>query len=452
MTRPYAGQTEAAMRDAVSVAVDHAVALGADGVSAGARAGGGLRIVVRDGIADTALRDSHQTLWLTVFRGGRSGSASSSALDAGSIRRAADEAFAIAGHVGSDPMAGLADPDTLALDGLMPPMLAPSGLDAPALRDIAVEGEALARSCSAPVGVDLRVTEAGAASSDTVTALATSAGFCRSAATSIHRRWAMVLAQGPDGAVQEVGQTSDRRFDALDDAATVAAGAVARAVARLGGRRIPGRAAPVLFDARIAATLVEDIVGALSGGPQHRRASFLLDTLDRPVAPVHLDLTEDPFEPWGMASGGFDGEGVAGRARSIIAGGVVQGYLLATASARRLGMRSTGNADGPWNLRLTSSAPGGDAAAMRGLLHTGLIVTQLLGGATDPVSGTWTRAVEGLWVENGTVIHPVADVTLGGTMRDMMAGIVAVGDDVYRNGAIRCGSILVETMHIGGSS
>ena len=440
------------MRDAVSMAVDHAVTLGADGVSAGARAGGGIRIVVRDGIADTALRDNHQSLWLTVFRGGRSGSASSAALDARSIRRAADEAFAIAGHVGSDPMAGLADADMLALDGPMPPMLAPSGLDAPALRDVALEIEALAQSRPGAAGVDLRVTEAGAASSDVVTALATSAGFCRSAASSIHRRWVMVLAQGPDGSVQDVGQTSDRRFGALQDAATVAAGTIARATARLGGRRIAGRAAPVLFDARIASTLVEDIVGALSGGPQCRKASFLLDTLDRPVAPAHIDLSEDPFEPWGMASGGFDGEGVAGRTRAIIADGVVQGYLLATASARRLGMQSTGNADGPWNVRLTSQLDSGDADAMRAMLHTGLIVTQLLGGATDPVSGTWTRAVEGLWVENGVVIHPVADITLGGTMRDMMAGIVAIGTDVYRNGAIRCGSILIETMRIGGSA
>ncbi len=452
MSAPYTMQDEVTLRAAAQLAVDHGGSLGADGVTATARAGGGVRIVVRDGTAETALRDVYQTLGLTVFRDGRSGSASTAALDPDSIRRAATEAYAIAGHVEADPAAGLADPTMLALEGQVPPMLAPSGKAPGDLIDLALEMEALAREQPAPAGRSVRVTEAGAASSDAMMALATSTGFCRSVAQSSHGRWAMVLAQGADGAVQDHDETSDRRFDRLADPAMVAASAVARALAQLGGRSIASRRVPVLFDARIAAVIVGDLVGALSGGSQYRRASFLPDAIGTRVAAPHIQLSEDPYEPYGMASGGFDGEGVAGIARPIIADGVAQGYFLATASARRLGMQSTGNAGGPWNLRFTSSAPGGDMVAMRRRLDTGLVVTQLMGGATDPVSGTWTRAVGGFWVEGGVIVHPVTDITLAGSMRDMLSGIVAIGDDIHRSGAIRSGSILVDAMQIGGTA
>ncbi len=452
MTTLYTTQDEATLRDAAALAVDHAGALGADGVSASAVAGGGIRIVVRDGVADTAVRDGYQSLGVTVFRNGRSGSASTAALDAPAIRRAADEAFAIAGHVQPDATAGLADPASLSMTGWIPDLLAPSGKDAAALLDLALESEALALARPVVPGVSLRISEAGAASDDRIMALATSAGFCRSIASSSHGRWIMALAQGADGAAQDYDETSDRRFDRLVDPGVVAARAIERTVGKLGARAIAGRRAPILFDARIASAIVSDLVTALSGGLQYRRASWLLDAMDRPIAPDHVDLQEDPFEPFGMASGAFDAEGVAGTTRRVIDGGVVRGYFLASYSARRLGLRSTGNANGPWNLQLVSRDASGDGAAMRARLGTGLLVTELLGGATDPVTGTWTRAVGGFWVERGEIVHPVGDVTVAGTMPAMLAGLVAIGNDVHRSGAVRSGSILIDDMQIGGAA
>lgn len=450
--RRYAPQGEGALCDAAALAVEHARRLGADASSASAQASGGVRIVVRGGVAETAQRDGHQSLDCTVYRNGCRGSASSVALDAASIRRAVEEAMAIARHVQPDPFAGLADPDLLAHVTPQPPMFSPSEDDAGDLLDTALAIEASVTAGPRTPAIDVRVTEAGVATSDSAYALATSAGFCRSGSGSNHGRWAMVLAQAGADAVQDYEESSERCADRLACVSRLAADAVARTAAQLGARGLDSRRAPVILAPRAAVDLVSDLVGALNGGAQYRGASFLPDAIDRQVAAAHLDLVEDPYVPFGMASGAFDGEGVAGSRRDILSGGVARGYFLATASARRLGRQSTGNANGPWNLHLASSAPGGDAAALRRMMDTGLVVTRLLGGATDPVTGNWTRAVAGFWIERGEIVHPVQDITVGGRVETMLRDIVAVGSDSRRAGAITTGSILIDAMQIGGAA
>ncbi|MDO7835643.1 metallopeptidase TldD-related protein [Sphingobium sp. HBC34] len=145
-------------------------------------------------------------------------------------------------------------------------------------------------------------------------------------------------------------------------------------------------------------------------------------------------------------------EGVAGSARSVVGGGIVEGLFLSCQSARKLGLRSTGNADGFYNLRLCSDAAAGDLQAMLRRLDCGLFVTDFLGGSTDPATGTWTRAVRGFWVEGGAVAHAVTDVTLAGSMPVMLQNIRAIGDDVERHDAIRTGSILIDDMQVGGGA
>ena len=137
---------------------------------------------------------------------------------------------------------------------------------------------------------------------------------------------------------------------------------------------------------------------------------------------------------------------------ATVRNGMAEGLFLSAFTARKLGMAPTGNADGFYNLRLTSDADGGDWEAMLRRLGTGLVVTALQGGSTDPASGNWTRAINGLWVEGGVIAHAVTDVTLAGSMPAMLTGIVAVGSDVERQGAIRTGPILIDQMQIGGSA
>ncbi|MDO7837071.1 metallopeptidase TldD-related protein [Sphingobium sp. HBC34] len=441
----------ARMQDVAAQAVKIAQAVGADQAVATARANAGIKVTARMGETDTALRDAGQGLTLTLYRGARAGTATTAALDPAAIRRAAEEAFAIADLVGEDADSLPPSLAQMAVDTPLPPIDAPSGRDPASLRALALEGDALLRGATVP-GVMIETIASGVLSSEGGMALATSAGFCRGEIFSFHSAWLVALARDAGGAVNDSADSQDRRFDSLEPMAVLAERVIARATGKLGARTLPSQRCPVLFEARVATALIGDLVGALSGNPQQRGTTFLPDALGKTVAAPHLDLMEDPFEPYGLASGGFDREGVAGSRRAILNGGVVEGLFLGTRSARRLGMTSTGNADGPWNLRLASRAGSESFETLCRQMGRGLIVRGLTGGATDPVSGNWTYAVVGTWVEDGVLVHAVADVTVGGNMRDMLMGIVAVGDDMHRAGAVRTGSILIDGLQIGGAA
>ena len=440
----------AEMEEVADCAVAIARALGADHAVASARASAGVRVTAREGATDTALRDARQGLTLTVYRGARAGTASTAALDAAAVRRAAEEAFALAGRVSEDPEGLPPDLDQMAVDTPSPPLDAPADLDISALRAMALRGDALIRAARPGPGIGVETVAAGASSSEVATAMATSTGFRRGQLATVHNIWAVALARDASGAANDSAESVDRRFNALDSIETLAARAAEGAAGRLGARAVVTHTGPVIFEARVATALVGALVAALSGASQNRGATFLPGVLGQAAAAEHLDLTEDPSEPYGLASGAFDSEGVAGRRRAILNAGVVEGYFLRTRSARQLGMVSTGNADGPWNLRLSSRAPGGSLDALRRLMGRGLVVTRLMGGAADPITGNWTYAVAGSWIENGETVHAVTDVTVGGNLKDMLRAIVAVGDDTHRAGAIRTGSILIDGLRIGG--
>lgn len=328
-------------------------------------------------------------------------------------------------------------------------------VDSPRNPEILLDAaQAIDKAASEIVATDrrLRTGESVAVATEGLWALATSDGFCRSVMHSNDARWSVMLAQDEGGSNSAVCQSKERRIDALIQPATLVQCAAERARDALGARTIGSRRCPVLFDPRTASTLVGELASALTGHAQYRKMSFLRDPVGRSVTASHLDLNEDPFEPLGLASGGFDSEGIAGSKRAILRQGVVEALFLSTFSARKLGMLPTGNADGFYNLRLTSSAASGDWQAMLEMLGSGLAVTQFQGGKTDPASGNWTQAVKGLWIENGQVIHAVTDVTLAGNMLKMLTDIRAVGNDTERNGAIRTGSILVDNMQIGGTA
>lgn len=426
-------------------------ALGADTVVASASASAGIRVKARGGEVDTALRDARQGLSLTLYRGAAAGNVSTAALDDAAIHLAAEEAFALAGITTGDLTALPPDLPQMATYTPLPPLHAPSGRDAKDLRVIALAGDAMIRETSAAAGITIDTVAADVSTSEGITALATSAGFCRSQIYSTHGIWAVALARDADGAANDSAGSSDRRYNMLEPMRTLADTAVARAVSQLGGRAVASHRGPVLFEARAAAALLGDLIAALTGSRQHAGATFLPAMLGRSVAAAHLDLSEDPFEAYGLASGGFDGEGIAGSRRAILNAGVAEGYFLGVRSARQLGMTPTGNAGGPWNLRFTSRTDGGSFDALCRRMERGLVISRIMGGATDPVTGNWTYAVSGTWMEGGMPTHAVADVTVGGNLRDMLMAIDAVGDDVHRSGAIRTGSLLIDGMQIGGA-
>lgn len=441
-------QTETELREAAQLAVELAGRRGAR-ARASVHHDAVARIAVRDGEVETAERSGGQGLGLTVFHEGRRGSASTAGFDRAAVERVVEEAMLIAGHVQPDPDADMPSADALAFSGPAPLLYADSPRGPATLLDAANTMNRVAIGVAA-ADSRLRAGESVAVATEGLWALATSDGFCRSALRSNDARWTVMLAQDEGGGISDFCQSQERRADALSSAEQLAKTAADRARGALGARSVDSRRCPVLFEPRVAATLVGELAGALTGTAQHRRMSFLPDPIGRGVAAAHLDLHEDPFEPLGLASGGFDSEGIAGSPRAILRSGVVEGLFLSSFTGRKLGMPSTGNADGYYNLRLTSTAESGDWGEMLRMLGAGLIVTQFQGGKTDPASGNWTQAVRGLWVEDGQVVHAVTDVTLAGTMPAMLNGVRAVGRDVERLGAIRTGSILIDDMLVGG--
>jgi len=234
----------------------------------------------------------------------------------------------------------------------------------------------------------------------------------------------------------------------LEDAGTVGRTAGKRCVRRLAARKIETMRVPVLFEAPIAASLLGHFVGAVSGGSLYRKSSFLLDSLGKTVFSPLVQIDDVPDIKRGLASAPFDDEGVATTRRRVVSDGVLHGYFLGSYSARKLNMRSTGNAGGNHNLILTDTGESFEELLRK--LDRGLLVTELMGMGVNQVTGDYSRGAAGFWVENGEITYPVQEITIAGNLREMFTGIVAVGSDIIVRGSRQCGSILLDSMTIAG--
>ncbi|MDG5497535.1 metallopeptidase TldD-related protein [Niveispirillum sp. BGYR6] len=435
------------MADVAQSVISHARTMGVADILCAVEemAGGTVRVVNRS--LDSAVRDGSYSLSVTIYDRGRTGQAHSQSLAAEDVRRTVDHARAIAAQVEPDEAAGLAAPALMAFDTPDIPLFAPSAMGMDGLEDRALQAEESALETGNGA---LRVLEAGMASHDRRWALATSQGFLRTGSSSFHQSWCVALA-GNDGAmVRDAWQSQDRHFQALLSPEALGALAARRTLDKRNARPVPAWNGPVLIDATVASSLVGELCAALGGRAQHQRATFLPDALGQTVLPDDIDLIEEPLEPFGLASRAYDGEGVAGRTRAIVEGGVVSGLFLSSASARKLGMQSTGSADGYGNLTLSSRQPGGDQRQMLTRLQRGLWLTEFLGGNVNPVTGAYSKAAAGFWVEQGQVAYPVHNLMVSGNIRDILRGVVTIGSDTHRAGAVRTGSILIETLQVTG--
>lgn len=446
----YLLQSEDSLVDAVAYAIERSAAAGAGDAIAMVSEQAGISLTVAGGKVETAVRDGHQSLRVTVYANGRTGVASTESLSRSAIELAVEQAAAMARQLERDPEAGLADRGALAWETPDVPLFAPSGHSAEDLTEAAMAIEQAAVSTATRDAV--RVSEAGAASQDMRFALATSQGFCRWGSGSVQRRWCQTIAQRGEDMRQGSWSSVDRRADHLRPAADVGRIAAEKALGMLGAEGLSTRRVPVLLDAPMASSLVRDLCGQLTGSAQFRRMTFLPDAMGQSLAAAHLTLEEDPFEPYGLASAAFDSEGVAGARRAVVRAGVVEGLFLDTRLGRKLGRASTGNASGMRNLTLTSTTtePGDDLPGMLRKLGTGLWLTRFMGGGSNPATGVYSRAAAGFWIENGEVVRPVHGFTVAGNLQDMLKAIVAVGSDIHRDGAIRVASILLPDLQIAG--
>ncbi len=433
------------LRDLAARALDLARAGGATAAEAEVSEGSGLSLSVRHGEIETIEHNRDKGLGVTVYVGQRRGHASTSDFSDDALARAVDKAISIARYTAEDDCAGLADPEQLARDLPDLDLYHPWSIEV----DAAAE---LARACeAAALAVDPRITnsEGGSLSSQSSQFVyANSLGFSGGYPTSRQSLSCAVIAEDNDAMQRDYWYTTARAAADLDSPDRVGRRAGERTVRRLNGRRLSTRQCPVLFEAPIATGLIASFVSAISGGHLYRKSSFLLDSLGSQVFPGFFQLQERPFLARGLASSPFDSEGVATRERDVVADGVVQGYFLGSYSARKLGMKSTGNAGGNHNLIVPST--GEDFPALLKRMGSGLLVTELLGHGLNMVTGDYSRGAAGFWVENGEIAYPVEEITVAGNLRDMFAGIVAIGDDVETRGSRRVGSILIERMTVAG--
>jgi PmbA protein len=425
--------------------LDYARQRGASAASVDVSEGFGQSVTVRQGAVETIEYNRDKGLAVTVYIGQQRGNASTSDFSPGAMRDTVDAALSIARYTAIDDCSGLPDADMLAHKYKDMNLYHPWSLPV----DAAIS---LAQQCEqAALDTDPRI---GNSEGSTVNlheaqfVTANSLGFIGGFPSSRHSLSCAVIAGQDDAMERDYWYAVARDAAELPSPQQIGRIAAERTVRRLNARQLSTMQVPVLFEAPIASGLLGSFVNAVSGGSLYRKSSFLLDQLGKPVFAGHINITDVPDIPKGLASSPFDNEGVQTRHRVIVENGVLNGYFLGSYSARKLGLRSTGNAGGNHNLILQSGS-----LDFNGLLNTmsrGLLVTELLGQGINPVTGDYSRGAAGFWVENGKIQYPVQEITIAGNLKDMFRNIVAVGSDVLVQGSRQCGSILVEGMTIAG--
>jgi PmbA protein len=433
------------LQEIASTILDYAKTRGATSAEAEVSEGLGQTVTVRRGEVETIEYNRDKGIGVTVYVGQQRGHASSSDFSQQAIRDTVDAALSIARFTAPDPAAGLADPDLIARDIRDLDLYHPWDLPVERAIELATIAE------NAGFAVDKRISNSEGATASTQQSqfiYGNSVGFLGGYPNSRHGLWCSLIA-GQAEAMQRDDWYETAR-DPLDLAPADVVGRKAgeRAVRRVGARKIATTQAPVLFEAPIASSLLGHFVSAVSGGSLYRKSSFLLDSLGKEVFAPLVQISDLPHIPKGLASSPFDEEGVATHAREIVRDGVVQGYFLGSYSARKLGMKSTGNAGGNHNLIIKDT--GQDFQALLKLMGSGLLVTELMGQGVNQVTGDYSRGAAGYWIENGEIAYPVQEITIAGNLKDMFRAITAVGTDVVRRGSRPCGSILLERMTIAG--
>jgi PmbA protein len=452
--RPAIGfsYSRAAFEDLVDAALAHAKKLGATDAGAEASEGSGLSVSVRKGELENVERNRDKSLGVTIYVGQRRGNASTSDFSRPAIEQTVQAAYDIARFTAEDPIAGLPDAEDIAGPQEQPDLdlFHPWDIDSERAAQVALACE------NAAFATDRRISNsegAGVSAQQSHFFSAHSRGFRGGYASSRHSISVAPIAGKGDDMQRDAWYSSMRNATELADPEAVGRYAAERALARLKSRKIATRECPVLFESPLAAGLLGGFVQAVSGGALYRKSTFLLDSLGKKVFAEHVDVVEDPLVRRGKGSAAFDEEGVRTKPRKVVDEGRIAGYFLSSYSARKLGMKTTGNAGGSHNLVLTSrlTRPEDDLPQMLRKLGTGLFVIELMGQGVNYVTGDYSRGASGFWVENGEIAYPVQEITIAGNMKTMFAGIQAVGADVYNYGAKTVGSVLIERMKVAGS-
>ena len=452
------GKGEPAMHDLSNLTqalLAEARKAGADAADALAVTGNSQSIDIRQGKLEQAERSEGVEVGLRVLIGTRQACVSASDISPATLARLAERAVAMAREAPADPTVGLADPDQIARHW----DLAAFDLSDPTPEPSPAELEAAARAVDSAALATAGITqvEASAGWGGRSMHLATSAGF--SGGYGRTSRSLSAVAFTGSGTNMERDWAGEGRIYAADMplAAEIGALAAERTLQRAGSVKPPTGSYPVLFDERIASSLIGHLLSAINGAAIARGASWLMGALGQQVLPASMSVIEDPHRPRISGSRPFDGEGLPTARRTLVQDGVLMGWTLDLGTARKLGMTSTANAS-----RGTSSPPSpstsnidltpGTATRAQLLrdMGTGLLVTSMIGATINPTTGDYSRGAAGFWVENGELKYPVNECTIAGNLRDMLLRMTAA-NDAKSHHSTRVPSLLVEGLTLAGA-
>lgn len=406
----------------------------------------GFSIDVRMNNVETIAFSEERGIGITVYIGQRKGSASSNDTSAESIHKMVAAACDIAAVSAEDPCFGLPDPKLIQhqyqdLDLYHPWNITPQEA---IQRAIACETIALQ--------TDKRIMNSDGVNVSTYTGcrgFANTLGFLGVTNSSRHSMSCTLIASQNDKMQRDYAYTTVRHAADMTSAEKLAEKAVERTVARLNSRQIKTQKAPVIFSSRVSSQILSALVGAVNGMNLYRKNSFLLDALGQQIFPEGIRIYEQPHLKRGLGSAPFDNEGLLTRNNVLVADGRLQQYVLGSYSARKLGLQTTANSGGVFNLTIDKTA--GGLHDLLKTMHTGLLITDLMGDGGSLLTGDYSQGASGFWIANGEIQYAVEEITIAGNFKNMFRDITAIGDDINPNIATKCGSILIAEMMIGGS-
>ncbi|MCU0829438.1 MAG: TldD/PmbA family protein [Tabrizicola sp.] len=441
------------LSDLTEALLDAARRAGADSADALVISGTALSIQIRKGALEQAERSEDQEIGLRVLMGRRQACVSASDTSAATIQALAERAVAMAREAPEDATAGLADPADLAQSWADLDLVDP----APEAEAAGLEAQARAVEEAALEAKGITQVEAGASHSRRQLHLAATNGFSGGYGRTMS--WLSAVAFTGQGTEMQRDYAGEGRVYAADMPAAEEIGRLAanRALERVGSVKPRTGTFPVLYDERVAASLVGHLLSAINGSAIARGSSWARDLLGKQVLPDGISLVEDPHRLRMSSSRPFDGEGLPTRRREIVADGILTGWVLDLATGRKLGMASTANASrgvsappspSTTNLDLTQGSSGRDDLLAQ--MGTGLWVTSMIGSTINPTTGDYSRGAAGWWVENGKPAYPVHECTIAGNLRDMLRRIVPA-NDARAHLSIRVPSILIDGMTLAGA-
>ena len=429
----------------VQSCLEEATRQGATSAEASVNIENGLSVSARLGEVETLEHHNDHGLGITVYVDHKKGASSTTNLDASALNDAVTAACNIAKFTQKDSCAGLADAERMANEVQDLDLDHPWSLSPEEALDIAIECENHARKLE-------EITNSEGATLNTsrgTNIYGNTHGFMGSYTSTRHSLSCVVVAEKNGSMQRDYWFTTSRNPKDLESAAKVGEKAANRTVSRLGARKISTQTTPVIFEANMARSLLSNFVSAISGGALYRKASFLLDQLDKKIFSDSVNITDDPHILGGLGSSAFDLEGVATQSRAIVENGVLKNYILSSYSARKLGMQTTGNAGGVHNLMLKPGSKNLDELIYE--MNRGLLVTELIGHGVNNVTGDYSRGAVGYWIEDGEIQYPVEEITVAGNLKNMFKNILSIGNDVDQRSNIVTPSLLIGGMMIAGS-